>query len=284
MWPLEEQNRQYVRDMKAARDGVNSLFEKGIAFIAQPTRFDNVTVKPAKKQTVVVYNGSSWDRTYVVQLASPRPNSRIESIRDLTTGGQVNFDVAADGSVVFIARDVPANGYSSYEVRTAAGKAVPTLRNSSGTSISSRRYSIRLRPDGNIESIRDLKENREVVNNNGERPFNDLLRTEGSDASVVAYPVTPQISVERGQIISRITIHRERSIFPLTTITIYEGIDRVEIHNELDPKYEGFQGGNNNWNDSYYFSFPFNVSKNGLQVLRGGQKWFDRLPEDYLPG
>jgi hypothetical protein len=44
-----------------------------------------------------------------------------------------------------------------------------------------------------------------------------------------------------------------------------------------------FVGGNNNWNDSYYFAFPFNVSKNGLKVKRGGQKWFDTLPDDYLP-
>jgi hypothetical protein len=45
-----------------------------------------------------------------------------------------------------------------------------------------------------------------------------------------------------------------------------------------------FVGGNNNWHDSYYFAFPFNISKNGLKVMRGGQRYFDALPEDYLPG
>jgi len=45
-----------------------------------------------------------------------------------------------------------------------------------------------------------------------------------------------------------------------------------------------FPGGSNNWSDNYYFSFPFSVSKDNLKIMRGGQKWFDTLPDDYLPG
>jgi hypothetical protein len=122
------------------------------------------------------------------------------------------------------------------------------------------------------------------VNDKGELPFNDLLRVEGQDASRVAYPLAPQISVRKGVQMTEIVVRRDRSVFPLTVVTIYDDLDRVELRNELDPAHMGFVGGNNNWNDSYYFAFPFNVSANGLQVLRGGQKWFDRLPEDYLPG
>ena len=44
-----------------------------------------------------------------------------------------------------------------------------------------------------------------------------------------------------------------------------------------------FAGGKS-WHDSYYFAFPFALSAQNLKVLRGGQKWFDRLPDDYLPG
>jgi hypothetical protein len=83
---------------------------------------------------------------------------------------------------------------------------------------------------------------------------------------------------------SQIVVRRERSIYPLTTLTIYDGIDRVDFHNELDGTKMPFVGGDNNWNDSYYFAFPFNVSATNLKVKRGGQKWFDTLPDDYLPG
>ncbi len=79
-------------------------------------------------------------------------------------------------------------------------------------------------------------------------------------------------------------IRRERSIFPETRITIYDNLGFAELHNELDASKMPFVGGNNNWNDSYYFAFPFNVSATNLQVKRGGQKWFDTLPDDYLPG
>jgi len=130
----------------------------------------------------------------------------------------------------------------------------------------------------------DKVANRELVNPNGERPFNDLLRVEGPDASKVSYPIAPKISVKKGSLMTEITVTRERSLFPLTRIAIYNGLDQVEFRNELDPTKMPFVGGNNNWHDSYYFAFPFNVSKDGLKVMRGGQRWFDRLPDDYLSG
>ena len=83
---------------------------------------------------------------------------------------------------------------------------------------------------------------------------------------------------------TEITVHRDRSLFPLTRIALYDALDRVEIRNTLDPTRMPFPGGNNNWHDSYYFAFPFNISKDGLKVRRGGQRYFDTLPDDYLPG
>ncbi len=282
--PLEDQNRQYVRDMKAATEEVDKLMDAGVDLLAQPTRFDNVTPAAASRQNVVVYNGLSWNRTDIVRLASPTSDTKIVDVKNAATGQSVAFDTDTDGRVVFIANDIPAFGYSSFEITTAPGKPVTSVTETPAAVAANSRYAIKLRPDGNVGSIRDLKGGRELVNDNGGRPFNDLLRVEGSAASVVVYPVVPKITVQRGKIFSRITVRRERSIYPLTTITIYNDLDRVEIHNELDPQYEGFVTGNGVWGESYYFAFPFNLSKDGLDVLRGGQKWFDHLPKDYLPG
>jgi hypothetical protein len=141
-----------------------------------------------------------------------------------------------------------------------------------------------MRADGNVQSILDKRANREIVNDKGELPFNDLLRVEGQDASKIVYPIAPQISVRHGKQMSQIFVRRDRSLYPLTTLTIYDGVDRVDLHNELDGSKMPFVGGDNNWNDSYYFAFPFNVSATNLKVKRGGQKWFDTLPDDYLPG
>jgi hypothetical protein len=194
------------------------------------------------------------------------------------------FDTDANGQAVFVATDVPSMGYKTFEVTSAPGQPVSTLRESSGLTLGSPKFSVELRSDGTVKSIRDQTVNRELVNNLGELPFNDLLRLEGSDVSKVNYPVPPKISIRKGLQMSEITIARDRSLFPITRITLYNALSRVELHNELDPERMPFVGGNNNWHDSYYFAFPFNIAKGGLKVMRGGQKWFETLPDDYLPG
>ncbi len=282
--PLEEQNRQYVRYMKSARTEVDMLLKQGIGLLAQPSRFDPVIVNLSPNNyNLLVYNGLSWTRSDVVRVALPKEGQKITAIYDLSTKASVKFDVDEFGNAIFVAREVPAMGYSTYEVATASGTDAPTLTSTNARTVTNIRFSVEVRPDGNIRSIRDLESNREVVNDKGELPFNELLRVEGSDSSRVIYPTTPKISVKKGVQMSEIVIRRERSVFPITSITIYDDLDRVDIRNELDPVSMPFVGGNGNWNDSYYFAFPFNVSKDGLMVMRGGQKWFDRLPDDCLP-
>lgn len=283
--PLEEQNRQYVRYMQTATEEVNFLFNQGLNVIAQPSRYDpNSRQKSANNWNLLVYNGLSWARNDVVKLDAPQENVRITEIRDLTGNQKIDFDVNEKGEAIFVAPSVPSFGYKTFEITTAPGKMVSTLKEDSGkTEARNRNFQIKMRADGNVQSIFDIKANREIVNDKGELPFNELLRVEGSDASKLVYPFAPKITVEKGEQMTQITVERERSAYPLTVMTIYDDLDRVEIHNELDADQIPFVGGNKNWNDSYYFAFPFNVSKDNLKVKRGGQKWFDTLPDDYLP-
>ncbi len=282
---LEEQNREYVRFMSDAKTEVDQLLEQGVKLIAQPSRYDDVTASNDQNRwNAVVYNGLSWTRSDVVVIAPPKDGLKITAIRDVKNNSVVKFDIGADGKALFVAKNIPAFGYSTYEITTTVGKFESTLVAAPATSAVSKTFNVEIRADGNIRSIRDLINKREIVNDKGELPFNDLLRVEGQDASRVAYPIAPQIMWQNGNQMQQLLVRRERSVFPLTVITIYDDLNRVEIHNELDPNYMSFVGGNGNWNDSYYFAFPFNLSKDGLKVMRGGQKWFDSLPDDYLPG
>ncbi|MEO8574037.1 MAG: glycosyl hydrolase-related protein, partial [Pyrinomonadaceae bacterium] len=283
--PLRAQNREYVELTRHAKDETDTLLRTGIGILSDPSRFDD-RGPDATENTgpVVIYNGLSWPRTDVVRLASPAADRKIIAIRD-AAGSMIPFDTDDEGNVIFIAKNVPSMGYATYDVATAPGRATSTLRPVAGSSsVENARFVVALNVGGTIRSMRDKSENRELVNPNGERPFNDLLRVEGPDASRVTYPVKARIQIRKGIQMSEVSVYRERSSFPYTRIAIYDGIDRVEIHNELDPTKMPFVGGNNNWHDSYYFAFPFNVSKDGLKVMRGGQRWFDRLPDDYLPG
>lgn len=282
--PLRQQNLEYVEMTGQAKDETDRLLNAGIGALAAPSRYEDRRPSPdANTVPVLIYNGLSWMRTDVVRLAPPSDDVRITAIRN-AVGVAVPFDVDDDGNAVFIARDIPSMGYAAFSVTTAPGKSVSTLRPLPGTSADNVRFSVQMNPDGTVRSIRDKRANRELVNPNGERPFNDLLRVEGPDASKVSYPIAPKISVRRGSLMTEVAVLRERSSFPLTRITIYNDLDRVEVRNELEPDEFPFIGGNNNWNDSYYFAFPFNISKEGLKVLRGGHRWFERLPDEYLPG
>ncbi|MEO8041056.1 MAG: glycosyl hydrolase-related protein [Acidobacteriota bacterium] len=283
--PLREQNRQYVELTARAKEETDELLKTGIGILADPSRFDdrrpdvNGSISP-----VLIYNGVAWQRSDVVRLSPPSTEKKIVAIRD-AAGASVPFDVDESGEAIFVAKNIPAMGYATYEVTTGSGNIVATLRPIPGTAtVENTRFAVVMNNDGTVRSIRDKSVNRELVNPNGERPFNDLLRVEGPDASKVSYPVRPRIQIKKGMQMTEIVVQRDRSSFPLTRIRIYDGLDRVELRNELDPTKMPFPGGNNNWHDSYYFAFPFNVSKDGLKVMRGGQRYFDRLPDDYLPG
>jgi hypothetical protein len=161
---------------------------------------------------------------------------------------------------------------------------VSTLRDMPvGSQAENGHFRLRFRPDGSVQSITALATGQEIVNDKGELPFNQLLRVEGQEPSAIASPIPPVIKIKRGLRMTRVTITRERSAFPLTTFTIYDDLDRVELHNEIDSASLPFAGGKS-WHDSYYFAFPFALGTQDLKVLRGGQKWFDKLPDDYLPG
>jgi alpha-mannosidase len=282
--PLVEQNREYVGFTGDAKAETDRLLASGIKIIAQPSRYDSVASSTSDTSfPYVVYNGNSWQRSDVVRIAPPKEGLRIVGVKDLADQSPVTFDTDGDGAAIFVARDVPSLGYRSFEIFTAAGKPISTLRAAAGNSISNARYSVTARTDGTISSIRDRVQNKELVNNNGELPFNELLRVEGVEASKVLYPISPKITIRRGNVLTELVITRERSSFPTTKITLLDGIDRVELRNELDPSTFPFVGGSNNWSDSYYFAFPFNISKD-FKIMRGGQKWFDTLPDDYLPG
>jgi hypothetical protein len=285
---LEEQNSQYVRDMRRAEKEVDLLFAQGLQLLAQPARDEAPRDPPAPNVwPLIVYNPLAWRRSDVVTIAPPEPRRKIISIRDAANNQPVAFDIDETGHAIFIARDAPALGYMTFNVETAPGAMTSTLRESPPTlQTENKNFRVRLRPDGNIQSIVDLTRGdggREIVNDRGELPFNQLLRVEGQEPSVIAYPSAPVITVRRGGILTRIGIARDRSAFPLTTITLYDDLDRIELRNETDADKLPFAGGAS-WHDSYYFAFPFALSTQNLTVRRGGQKWFDRLPDDYLPG
>ena len=282
---LEEQNRQYVGYMEKARTEVDYLFDEGLRLLAQPSRGESPrSLSSENTWPLLVYNALSWQRDDLVVVAPPAAGLKIVAIKKSGNKETVAFDVDELGRAVFVARDVPSIGYSMFEIETTKGEMVSTLRDvATSTRVENRQFRLQLRPDGNVQSLVAVRNGREIVNDKGELPFNQLLRVEGHEPSILATPLPPTIKIRRGTRLIRVTVTRQRSAFPLTTFTIYDDLNRVDIHNEIDISRLPFAGGKS-WHDSYYFAFPFALNARNLKVLRGGQKWFDRLPDDYLPG
>jgi hypothetical protein len=282
---LDEQNRQYVGYMQRAKREADILLEQGMQLMSQPSRDD--APQPLVSSSVwplLVYNAVSWRRDDLVTVAAPATGLKIVAIRKAGSNQPIPFDIDELGRAVFVAHDVPSVGYAMFQIETAAGQMVSTLRDAPASSqAANRHFRLTFRRDGNVRSIIALQSGREIVNDKGELPFNQLLRVEGQEPSQIALPIPPVVRIKRGLRMTRVTITRERSAFPLTTFTIYDDLERVDLHNEIDSASLPFAGGKS-WHDSYYFAFPFAVGAKDLKVFRGGQKWFDKLPDDYIPG
>ncbi len=279
--PLEDQNRQYVDLMTRAVNETDQLFDEGVKAISQATRFETPPQPPLGTRPLMVYNGLSWKRTDVVRIAPP-DGKRIMSVQT-RSGDVVEFDTDENGNAVFVAKDIPAMGYATFNIRVEEGKPVPSLRQVRGQTLSFGGHTVLANGDGTIASIKDAA-GRELVNKNGELPFNELLRVEGNDASKIVYPESAGVRIVHGLQMAEMTITRNSSAFPETRITVYKNIDRMDLQNVLDRDKFPFVGGSGNWSDAYYFAFPFNVPADGMKFIRGGQKWFDMLPDDYMAG
>lgn len=279
--PLEDQNQQYVEMTAKAVKETDQIINEGFKAIAQASRHDEPAAQPYGTLPVLVYNALSWQRSDVVKIAAPK-GQRIVRVYS-KDGAEIEFDTDENGNAVFVA-EVPAMGYATFNVGIGFGEPVTSLKQIRGNRLSFGGFTITANNDGTIASIKDNAANRELVNAKGELPFNEFLRVEGTDASKIVYPEPTVITIKQGLQMAELTVTRRNSAFPESRYTIYKTLDRVELKNTLDRDKFPFVGGSGNWADSYYFAFPFNVSADDMKFIRGGQKWFDMLPDDYMAG
>ncbi len=283
---LEQQNVDYAAFMQQASNNADYLLRTGVGVLttneAGEARVasDNVMTWP-----LVVWNSLSWQRTDVVTAPAPETGWHIIAVRDRRNGRPVPFDVDADGKALFIAHDVPSVGYAVYDVDESPGPATSTLAPVSAAAAATEndRYRVTLTPNGDISSILDRRDDRELVNAHPVVRFNHFFRSEGDQPAPAPMPFAPAIATRRGQVVSEVEVRRAGSAFPVTRIRLYGGLDRVEIHNEVDSTRLPFASMRTSF-DSYYFAFPFALDPGSLTVHPEEQFGFLSLPRDYLAG
>ncbi|MEW5978298.1 MAG: glycosyl hydrolase-related protein [Acidobacteriota bacterium] len=281
---LEEQNRQYVRDMKRSRSETDYLLESGMALLARQEVPEPVETLPKSTFPLLVYNPVSWKRTDVVTLPPPQSGLRIIAVRNAEDGRPVLFDVADKGEISFVAESVPSLGYKTFLVETEKGEATATFDAADEQmTLQGRHFHVRLNPEGSVQSLVKLATGRELVSRQAGVRFNQLLRVQGSEPAGTLFPVEPEVRIQKGRTFQRIEVRRPRSLFPLTTITLYDSIPRIDISNEIDSSQLPFASIGSGSN-SYFFAYPFALDAATLKVMAEGHRGFIQLPQDYLPG
>lgn len=267
---VDEQNKEYVDYVSTGQNDIQYLLDSGLRTL--------LGQEPASTQTVAVFNPTSWQRSDIARLKSQDD----VVLRDAATGRTISAQRVSPDEVAFLAENVPALGYKTYTIETSpAAKPVPP-RAASTTQLENAFYRLRLRAtDGSIVSIYDKSLNRELVDANGDKALNQLLRWIPSDNLPVGLGKVT-LSHDSGPVFDRIVVQRPGTFWPTTEILLYRALKRIEIANLLDREKMPFVA-SNQIGEYYSFSFPF-AFKGSSQVWLEDGIGYHRIPEDYLPG
>lgn len=187
-------------------------------------------------ENVHVVNTNLWTRTDAVRIDSRLLNGKI--LID-ETGASVPFQKLSDGTCVFVAEDVPAMGSKVYRLCPVEGTAPGTsdVRLASGDVLDNGLVRVVVdRDKGTIISLKRSSDDFEYASENG---LNDFLYTSrvGKDPRGIERVTSVEI-LENGPVAATLRIVSDapgcNSL--VRDVTVYSGIDRVDIVNTIDKK------------------------------------------------
>ncbi|MHC4178160.1 MAG: glycosyl hydrolase-related protein, partial [Planctomycetota bacterium] len=237
------------------------------------------TAKRRKVGAVLVFNTSSWPRTDLVILS-----------KDLATAGDrvgdpngpgvapVPSQRLSDGSLAFLARDVPAFGARRFTILPGDAPAGGTAK-AEGNNLLHARLSVTLNETtGAIASLRRRGIDAELVDHGGGLGLNDYFYVAGKDPKDAQRNGPVKITVkEAGPLVASLLVASDAPGCRRLSreIRLVDGIDRVDLINIVDKEKIRTKEG-------VHFAFPFNVP-NG--VMRMDIPWAVARPEaGQLPG
>jgi hypothetical protein len=160
-----EENREMVRESKEFSDrACEQALNKLVGLIT--TRAET---------NVVIFNPLTRVRTDVVHLGSAElgQNARL---KDAMNGEAVPLQRLADGSLCFVAKDVPPLGYKTYSVAPGLPAPAESRPSPAPEVIENRFYRLAFNPtNGAITSIRDKELGVELVDQTAPYQFNEYL-------------------------------------------------------------------------------------------------------------
>jgi hypothetical protein len=280
---LEHGNEVHFSRMRAAHEEVSYLLAQEFEGLARQIQSDG----PA----VVVVNPLSWERTDVVQVHIGRDllekGFRLE---DAANSRVIPWQKLGETDIEFLAENVPSLGYHRYRLVPAAAPPAPAPAVTvAGSVIEGRFYKVAVDEHGDIVSILDKEQARELVNARSKFQFNRLTRAEFADvyAGKNVYHPLPSSAVtvagEPGALSGKLVVTREGSPHVTTEIVLYDKLKRMDLIHVLDRAKFGQVSGAKEA-DHYFLPFPFDLSLADLEVRVESTSTFLSPPASYLPG
>lgn len=233
-------------------------------------------VKTTEDNSIYVYNSLNWNRDDVVTVTDLEKFPSSFEIMDGCTS--IPYSIGADGTLTFVAKNVPAMGYKTFTVKTA-----DTTKGTSGTKkldsnvIENSFYKVTFAPDGTIASILDKQNgNREIVDTQADTKFNqyqyyDDFGVPGGDYSTSIIDKKDRWKLYQPDEYSAKLILEDTPLGKTAkldtstfragsitqTVTLYDGIPRIDISNEVVK--EALPNLSNK--EEAYYTFPFKAGE-----------------------
>jgi hypothetical protein len=174
-------------------------------------------------------------------------------------------------------------------VPTAVPQASAPAVTVAGSVIESRFYKVAVDENGNIVSIFDKEQSREMVNARSKFQFNRLTRAEFADTysgKNVYHPLpggAVTVAGEPGALSGKLVVTRQGSPHVTTEIVLYDRLKRIDFIHVLDRAKFGQVSGAKEA-DHYFLPFPFELSLAELEVRVESTSAFLSPATSYLPG
>jgi len=215
-----EEHREQVTEASGYQQQVFSNATRNLAGVISRTGQKNL----------IVFNSLPYQRTDVVRAEIP-----AESVVDSVTGAKIPVQQLADGTAVFIAKDIPATGYKVYSL---AGKARPVATVTSNKALENKFYRMNWNPEtGALTSLFDKKLGVELIETNAPHAFNEYLyefRTHTGgvnfDSQWSQLKKADAITVNRGPVADVLTVTgKATGVRDLKqTVILYHDLPRVD--------------------------------------------------------
>jgi hypothetical protein len=220
-------------------------------------------------RNILVFNPLTWKRTDVVILPGKQLASRFRII-DSTSGAEAPSQKLPDGSIAFIAADVPSLGYKTFDLLPAAKRAPVTGPAASSEAVLENRfYRVAFdRASGAITSIRDKELQLELVDSSAPYRFNEYLYERYETPVLLDGPkwhrvTSATLTPSSGPVASLMKVNASATGVERLeqTVVLYRDIKRIDFILDMvkAPSGRDYQSVNLQNKEAVYVALPFSI-------------------------